>query len=37
MLYAMADRVVDGSKSQELIDKMDEIKLWESCFLMHAL
>jgi hemerythrin-like domain-containing protein len=27
MLYAMADRVVDGSKSQELIDKMDEIKL----------
>jgi hypothetical protein len=30
MLYAMADRVVDSAKSQELINKMEEIKLWES-------
>jgi len=27
MLYAMADRVVDSAKSQELISKMEEIKL----------
>jgi hemerythrin-like domain-containing protein len=27
MLYAMADRVVDSAKSQELINKMEEIKL----------
>jgi len=27
MLYAMADRVVDSTKSQELIAKMEEIKL----------
>jgi len=27
MLYAMADRVVDNTKAQELINKMEEIKL----------
>jgi len=27
MLYAMADRVMDPQKSQELINKMEEIKL----------
>ncbi len=27
MLYAMADRVIDSTKSQELISKMEELKL----------